>query len=261
MKLHRITAMLWNHYYFSINSADRIFDIIFWPILDILIWGFMTFYIQNLAEFNLINVILGGIVLWVFVWRTAQDLVVYLLEHYWSRNIYHLFVTPLRSSELVISLALLGLLRAALSFTILNLLSFILYQFNIFSFNPFHLVPFVVALVITGWAVGVFISSLVIIFGSRIQVLAWSTIWIVQPFSCVFYPLASLPLWAQYIARWLPTTQVFEGLRASIQGLPFDYSNLAYALGSSTILLFLALLFLKAAMVIARKKGTFAKPE
>ena len=168
MKLHRLKALLLNHYYFSINSADRMFDIFFWPILDVLIWGFMTFYIQNISEFNIVNTILGGVILWVFVWRTTQDLIVYLLENYWSRNIYHLFVSPMRSSELVTSLAILGLLRAVFSFGLLSLLSFLLYRFNIFTFNPWHLIPFIAILILVGWAIGLFICSLVIIFGSRI---------------------------------------------------------------------------------------------
>ena len=261
MRWHRIKALLLSYYYFSINSADRMFDIFYWPVLDILIWGFMTSFIQGITEYNILNAILGGIILWVFVWRSSQDLVVYLLENYWSRSIYHLFISPVRSSEIVVSLCILGLIRSLMSFAVLGALSYILYQFNVLVFNPLHFILFVVILLLFGWSLGLLVSSLVFMFGSRVQVLAWSTIWIMQPFSCVFYPLKSLPAWAGKIAAILPTTYVFEGLRASLQGKPLDYGNLEYAFVFVLMFLGVSSLILVWSIAMAKKRGTFAKPE
>ncbi len=261
MKWHRIAAMLKYYYHVSISSADRIFDIIYWPILDLLIWGFMTHFITGISEVNILSMILGGIVLWVFIWRTSQDFVVYLLENWWSRNIYHLFATPLKKSEMVISLCILGLVRSMVSFLVLSVLSFLLYKFNVFSFNYLHLSLLISILLIFGWGVGMFVSSLVFWFGTRVQVLAWSTIWIIQPFSCVFYPLSALPEWAALVAKILPTTHVFEALRASLAGLPISYGSLAYAFVASLILVGITGTLLVHAMNTAKKVGTFAKPE
>lgn len=261
MKWHRIKALLLNYYYFTINSGDRMFDIFFWPLLDIFIWGFMTTYIQGITDFNLINVVFGAIILWVFIWRSGQDIVVYLLESYWSRSIYHLFISPVRSSEMVVSLCLLGLLRSLIAFVILSILSFFLYAFNILVLNPGHFTLFVVILLLFGWALGLMVSSLVYIFGSRVQTLAWSSIWIIQPFSCVFYPLSALPGWAAKVAAILPTTYVFEGLRASLRGEPLDYGSLQYALIFVLVFLAVASLIMVWSIAIAKKRGTFAKPE
>lgn len=261
MKWHRIKALLRNYYYFSINSVDRIFDVLYWPILDILIWGFMTHFISGISDFNLLSVILGGIIMWVFVWRGAQDIVVYLLESYWSRSIYHLFITPVRGSEMIVSLCLLGVLRSLVSFALLGTLSFFLYSFNILTFNPVHALMFIAILLLFAWGVGFFVSSLVFIFGSRVQVLAWSVIWILQPFSCVFYPLSALPPWAASIAQFLPTTHVFEGIRASMNGLPLDVSSLLYAFVGSVVFVILMGIWLTKSIKIARRIGTFAKPE
>ena len=160
MKLHRIKAMILNYYYFSINSMDRIFDIIYWPVLDILIWGFVTYYISGLSNFNVVNAILGAIILWVFIWRASQDIVVYLLESYWSRSVYYLFSSPVKSSEVIASLCILGLIRGFISFAILNALAFILYQFNIFNFNLFHITIFITLLTLLGWGLGILVSSI-----------------------------------------------------------------------------------------------------
>lgn len=261
MKAQRIKALLLSYYYFSINSADRMFDVFYWPVLDLLIWGFMTFFIEGFTEVNIVSIILGGIVLWVFVWRSSQDVVVYLLENYWSRNIYHLFISPITSGEVMVSLCLLGFIRSLVSFLVLALLSYGLYGFNVFLFNPTDLLLFVSILLLFAWGVGMMISSLVFLYGSRVQVLAWSTIWIIQPFSCVFYPLSALPHWAASIARILPTTHVFEGLRASMQGLPLSYESLSYAFVTTFLFLIGSSFLVVWSIRMAKKKGTFAKPE
>jgi len=261
MKLHRITAMLWSYYYATINSIDRLFDVFYWPILDVFIWGFMTYFIQGISEVNILSVILGGILLWVFLWRSSQDLVVYLLENFWSRNTYHLFATPLKNSELIVSLWIMGLIRSLIAFSVMGILSFLLYHFSIFNFNFLHFALFVSILVLFAWGIGLIVSSLIFIFGTRVQVLAWSTIWILQPFSCVFYPLSALPSWAAKIAVILPTTHVFEGMRASITEQTINYGSLLYSL-------IFVLMFLVIASVVfiwgvkkSKDNGELAKPE
>ncbi|MBS3116225.1 ABC transporter permease [Candidatus Woesearchaeota archaeon] len=261
MKFHRIKGLLWNYYYFSLNSLDRIFDVFYWPIVDILIWGFMTTYIKGISDFNIVNLILGGLILWVFLWRSSQDIVTYLLEHYWSRSLYHLFVTPVSSMEMITALAIMGIFRSMISFVVLSIFAYLFYQFNIFSVNPFHFMLFVSLLTLFAWGLGLLVSSLVFRWGSRIQVLAWSTIWILQPFSCVFYPLSTLPPWAMKIASLLPTTYVFEGLRASLTGEPVVYSQLLFAFILVIIFLMVVSLFLIKSIDSAKKKGSFAKPE
>ena len=240
MKWHRIKAMLYNYWYITKHSPDRLFDVFYWPLMDILIWGFMTHFIQGISEFNLITAILGGIILWVFLWRSSQDIIVFLLENYWSRSVYHLFATPIRKSELMVSLSLFGIVRALFAFSVMLIMSTLLYGFDITQIALLDFVTFVSILFLFAWGIGLLISSLIFIFGSRVQVLAWSFIWILQPFSCVFYPLSALPAWAQGFASLLPTTHVFEGLRASLQGTALDISSMIYALSTSLVFIFIA---------------------
>ena len=261
MKWHRIKAMLLNNYYITTNSADRLFDILYWPMLDILIWGFMTYFISGISEVNILSFVLGGLLLWVFIWRSSQDFVIYVLENFWSRNIYHLYATPLRDSEMIVSLGIFGVVRSFIAFLVMNIISFALYKFNILSFNLLHAVAFISILLIFAWAIGLIITSFVFRFGTRMQVLAWSVIWIIQPFSCIFYPLSALPAWAAKIAIVLPTTHVFEGLRASLAGYPLSAGSLLYALGFSIAFLIFASWVIVKAIKTARSKGSFAKPE
>ncbi|HIJ11278.1 TPA: ABC transporter permease [Candidatus Woesearchaeota archaeon] len=261
MRWHRIRALLQNYYYASLNSLDRIFDVIYWPILDIFIWGFMTLYIQGISEFNILNSILGAIVIWVFLWRASQDPVVYILESFWSRSVYHLFAAPVKVSELMVALSILGIVRSLIAFTVMISVSFLLYQFNFFAFNLGHFAMFIGILLLFAWGVGLLISSLVFRFGTRVQVLAWSTIWIIQPFSCVFYPVSALPVWAQKIAVLLPTTHVFEQLRASLAGNTINYGSLVYALVVSVLFTVIMAFVISRAIEKAKKSGRIAKAE
>jgi ABC-2 type transport system permease protein len=261
MKWYRIKGLILNYYYFSINSLDRIFDVFYWPILDLMIWGFMTFFINGISEFNVLNTILGGVILWVFVWRASTDLVVYLLEGYWSRSIYHLFSTPIKNSELIVSLFILGVIRSFMAFGVMLLLSIGIYNFNILLFNPLHLLLIIPMLLLFAWSVGLFVSSFIFRYGSRLQVLAWSAIWIIQPFSCVFYPLSALPPWAAKIAVLIPTTHMFEQLRATMAGGSFNFMGLLYSGIGIVILLTISSFMVVRAIAAAKKSGQLAKPE
>jgi ABC-2 type transport system permease protein len=261
MKLYRVNALLWKYFYMSINRFDRMFDLFYWPLLDIFIWGFMISYINNISDINLMSLVLGGIILWVFVWRASQDITVYLLEDFWSKSLYNLFSSPIMLKELVLSMLLLGIIRAFISFLFLAGIAFLLYSMNIFGLGIIVLSFFILVLLIFAWSIGLFISAFIMRWGSRVQVLAWSVVWLIQPFSCVFYPVSSLPLWAQPIARALPSTYVFEGMRTVMQGGNIHFSQFIYAILISIIFFVICSFFFYTSFKQAKKKGLLAKNE
>ena len=259
MKIHRINALLLKYYYITINRVDRLFDIFYWPIIDLFIWGFAAFYIQKLSEVNILSMLMGGIILWVFVWRASQDIAVFVLEDFWSRNLYHLFSSPVKLSEHLVSIILLGLLRSVATFLIMAFFAMLLYSFNIFKISPLILAVSVLLLTLFGWIMGLFITSFILRYGQRIQVLAWSVVFIMQPFVCIFYPLSSLPNWAAKIAVLLPPTYVFEALRAAISGNKVNYLGLFYSLIANLVLFGLTIMFIKSSFEKARRTGLLAK--
>ena len=261
MMLHRINALMLKYYYITINRFDRMFDLFYWPLLDIFIWGFMSIHISKISNLNLISFIFGGIILWLFVWRSSQDISVFVLEDFWSRNVYNLFSTPLMLKELVISLIIWALIRTIIAFAFLTLVAYLIYHFTIFTIGILYLGMFVLVLIIFSWALGLFISSFIMRFGSKIQVLAWSLVWIVQPFSCVFYPLNSLPVWAQHIAVLLPTTYIFENMRAVLSGNDVNPYTMLLAIFLSLIFFLVSAMFFYSSFKSAKKSGLLAKNE
>ncbi len=262
MKFYRVNALLYKYLKISTNRLERIFDIVYWPVIDLFIWGFVLRYINKLgAVHGSFNFIFGGIILWVFCWRAQQDIAVYVLEDFWSRSLYNLFASPLKLSELVVSLFIFSLMRSILTFGFLFLIAFVLFSFNIFTINLTALALFVLALLLIGWVMGIFISGVIFRYGMQVQILAWSVAWLIQPFSCVFYPLSSLPGWAQKVAVWLPTTHVFEGLRQVINTGIINWNGLAYAYISSLVLLVLSCLFFKRCVEKAKKLNLLTSHE
>ena len=261
MRLYRVNALLLKYYYITRNRLDRIFDIIYWPLIDLFAWGFATFFIKELSGVNVTSIILGGVILWVFVWRSSQDITVYVLEDFWSRNLYNLFTSPVKASEVTLSVIIFGFLRSILTFFLLVLIAWLFYSFNIFIINLFYLALFVAILTLIGWVMGLFISSIIFRYGSRIQVFAWSMVWVIQPFSCVFYPLNVLPGWAQKIAVVLPTTYIFEALRAVIGNSAINWNGIIYSFVLSLVLLILVSIYLRQSIKYAKKKGSFVRYE
>jgi ABC-2 type transport system permease protein len=261
MKLYRVNALLLKYFYISKNRIDRIFDILYWPLIDIFIWGFASYYIYSLSNINILSIIFSAVILWVFVWRGSQDIAVFILEDYWSKNLYHLFSSPVKISEHITSILIFGFLRGIASFLVMSLVAFLFYKFNIFVIPILLLGISVFILSIFGWIMGLLVTSFIFRFGQRIQVLAWSIVWIIQPFSCVFYPFSALPTWAANIAQFLPPMYVFENLRAYLQHGTIQYSGILKAFGIEMVMLIGVLFFLGYSFKAAKRKGLLAKAD
>lgn len=257
MKLYRVWAMMLKYFYITKNRVDRIFDIVYWPVLNIFIWGFLTIYINKISNYNLLSMILGGVILWLFVWRSTQDMGIFVLEEFWNRDLYHLYSSPIKPSEHILAIVIIGLVRALAAFVLVFAVAYILYSFNIFIFGM-YLPLFVLLLTLIGWVLGIFIVAMIFRWGHRIQVFAWSLPFGIQPFCCILYPLSSLPAWAVPIAVILPPTYIFESMRAVIAGNPFPWNNILYAVLLTLVLLVIGTLVLGKAINHARKTGLIA---
>lgn len=209
------------------RSLERLADSFWWPTFNLLIWGLVTTYLQQQAgsyQF-FISLFLGGVIMWVFVYRSQEEIGVLLLQEAWDRNLLSMFSSPLTIWEFTIAAFLLSVLKLIVSIIWMVALGYFLFQFNLFRYG-LVLIPYAALLLVSGGIMGMIINSLIIRFGYRIQVFAWTLILVLQPFSGVFYPISSLPLWMQQIAKFLPTSYVFEGMRTVLREGRVDYPGL-----------------------------------
>jgi ABC-2 type transport system permease protein len=229
----RIWAMLLRYLYILRSSWPRTLELLYWPTLQVLIWGFMSqFFLQNSSYIaRAFGVLLGAVMLWDLMFRSQLGLAISFLEEIWSRNLGHLFVTPLRAYEWVVSLLAMSAIRAIIGIVPAALLAIPLYHYSIFDMG-LPLIGFVLVLMATGWAIGLGICGLILRHGVGAESLAWTIIFALSPISCVYYPVSILPHWLQPFAWSMPQTYVFEGLRAELFDHVFrmDYFVAAVAL-------------------------------
>ncbi len=229
----RIGAVVMRHLYHFRRSWDRIFDAVYWPVIDLVLWGITTKWLsEQLGEhIHFLLIMLTAIVFWQIVWRANYEVSVNLLEEFWSMNLVNLFSTPLRVWEWICGVMLLGFVKSGFTLVVCLLASWLLYSLNIFAVG-YMFAPFLLALMIFGWCLGLCASALIVRYGQKIQAIAWAFGFVLAPFCGVYYPVTQLPGWAQTIAWALPGTYVFDGMRKILQDevMPFEYLIKAYLL-------------------------------
>ena len=252
----RIWAMLLRYLYILRSSWPRTLELLYWPTLQMLIWGFMSqFFYQNSSYVaRAFGVLLAAVMLWDLLFRSQLGLSISFLEEMWARNLGQLFVTPLRTYEWLLSLLAMSVIRVTIGVVPAALLAIPLYNYSIFDMG-LPLVAFVAVLAAMGWGLGLAICGAILRHGMGAESLAWTVIFAIAPLSCVYYPVTTLPIWLQPVCWALPSTYVFEGVRAVLFQGEFrtDYFFAAVALDLVYIAIGAAIFF--AAFRDARHRG------
>jgi ABC-2 type transport system permease protein len=229
----RVWAMLLRYLYILRSSWPRTIELLYWPTLQMLIWGFMSQFLRANSSYvaHAFGVLLAAVMLWDLLFRSQLGLSISFLEEMWSRNLGQLFVTPLRPYEWLLSLLAMSVIRVTIGIVPAMLLAIPLYHYSIFDMG-LPLVAFVVVLFGMGWALGLAICGGILRHGMGAEGLAWTVIFAIAPLSCVYYPVATLPAWLRPVAWALPSTHVFEGMRAVL----FQHTFRAdYLLGAAAL--------------------------
>jgi ABC-2 type transport system permease protein len=225
MNFRVVSALIWRYLFLYTRTPMRLVELIFWPMVDLLIWGFVMLYVKDgVREDSAIapQAFVAGAILWDVIFRAQQGVAVSFLEDVWTRNLLNVFVAPVRTAEYLAATFGVGILRIAVTVLMMALVAFMLDFFNIFTLG-WHLLPFVFNLLLAGWALGMISTALIVRWGQAAESLAWAVPFFFQPFCAVFYSVEKLPTWAQEISWWVPASHVFEGMRAAMEGKPFSW--------------------------------------
>jgi len=260
MSGHRIAAVCLRYFYLYKRSAPRLMEIFYWPLLDLLLWGFITLYLARYKESlpNFTAFLLGALILWDILFRSQQGISVSFLEDVWSRNFLNLFASPLQPGEYLLALMLMSVFKILVAATVMSTLAWLFYSFNIFVLGM-TLVPFVLCLVMLGWAIGIVTISFILRFGQEAEILAWGIGLLFQPVSAVFYPVSVLPGFLRVLARGVPASYVFEGMRQAITTGRFALRELVLALGLSAVYLAGSLIIFHTTFKAVKKKGLLTR--
>ncbi len=253
MKLYRIAALVSRNIKLSYRGFDPLIDIFYWPLFDIILWGFTSQWIQ-VNDPLIPRMWLTGLVIWQASYRANLDISYNLLSELWSRNVVMLFATPLAMKEWVISAMVLGLINGAVTILFGALIVTLILGVNVFLIGWF-VIPLWALLVFTGWAIGLFAAGCIVIQGQRINKLVFVMGWIFVPFSGLFAPVETLPSWAQFIAQFVPLSYIFRAMRIYLSSGSIPVQELVSALFLGGIYLLLAYLFFSAMFHRSKKLG------
>ncbi|OGN06959.1 MAG: hypothetical protein A3B86_03350 [Candidatus Yanofskybacteria bacterium RIFCSPHIGHO2_02_FULL_38_22b] len=256
MKIRRIYAVTLRSLYSSIHSLDKMTDAFYWPMIDLFLWGLTGTYFITTSEnpTPILHWIVAAIVLWTVVYRAQYEISGNLLEELWSRNLVNLFVSPLKFSEWLIGFLAVGIIKSIASLAFAGVLALFLYKFQVLILG-WRLLGYAGILLMTGWALGFFVTGIILRYGTRIQAIAWTIVWVIAPFAAVYYPMSILPEWGQYVARLIPITYVFEDMRLVIQTGSGNNINLLYGFALNGFYLILSYIFIRRSFSAVLKRG------
>lgn len=212
--------MVLRYLYLHRRSLPRTFEIVLWPVMELLVWGYLTLYLRSFTPAGLakgVVFLVNSMIFWDILYRSQQGVSLSLVEEVWTRNLINVLASPLRIWEWFLAAVLYGLAKIAVIVTLLSVLAFLLFQFHVLEALGLYLIPLAANLFLFGWALGLFTSSLLLRWGSAAESLIWAVPFLVQPFSAVFYPLEILPAPLRAVSILLPSTHVFEGIRLVLQ--------------------------------------------
>lgn len=260
MKLHRIIALIVRHLYLYRRSLPRIMEIFYWPFLDLVIWGFITLYLAKYQTQvpGFVTFFLGALILWDMLFRSQQGITISFLEELWARNLMNLFASPLKPSEFLAATMAMSIFKVTCVSIVMAVCALLFYSYNVLIIGLW-LIPFVFNLVITGWVIGVFTTSLIMRFGQEAEVLAWSMVFLFQPISCVFYPMEVLPGWLKPVAWANPAAHVFEGMRGVLSSGEAPLTNLAWAVSLNGLLLVAAVAWFYRTFAYCKDQGLLVR--
>lgn len=219
MSFERILAILIRQIYLIRGSFSRVFPLFAWVGVDMILWGFLTRYLNYVAPpgFNFVPALLGAVLFWDFFIRIMQGVTMAFFEDVWSRNFLNIFATPLSVSEYVGGLVLSSMATSVVGLAVMLFIAVIIFKLSLLIYG-LTAIPFILVLFLFGIAIGIFGSALVLHFGPASEWFIWPIPALLSPFVGVLYPISTLPHWMQQVSRILPPSYVFEELRRLVSG-------------------------------------------
>jgi ABC-2 type transport system permease protein len=253
----RIFAMVLRYWYLLRSSWPRLLELIYWPAVQMLMWGFLQLYVSENAGFfaKAGGTFIGAVLLWDILFRGQLGFSISFLEEMWARNMGNLMMSPLRPMEFICALMIMSIVRLAIGMVPVTIMAIAFFDFNLYSFG-FALAVFFMNLILTSWAVGIFVSGIVLRNGMGAESMAWTIMFLLLPLTCVYYPVSVLPGWLQPVAWALPPTYVFEGMRALLIDHTFRADLMAWAFALNVAYFIAAVIAFLALLRSARTVGS-----
>lgn len=261
MRWSSVSALLLQYFFITYKTLDRIADLFFWPFMSVLLWGFVTVFLQSGYDVDIVGLILAGFVFYQFFQRAQTDIPLFLLEEFWHDNLQNVFSTPVSEWDKLVSMVIYSVIKAIIPFFITVGLAFVFFKYNLFSLPPLYLASYFFSLSLFSIGLGIFVSGLIFRYGTNVQMIAWGIPFFLQPLMAVYYPVSILPSFLQSLARFIPASYVFEGLRNISQSGVFDWNNFLLSVFMSIVLIVFSCWFYSLCFKYNKKMGKLIHAE
>jgi ABC-2 type transport system permease protein len=253
----RVAAMVLRYWYLLRSSFARLIELIYWPAVQMLMWGFLQIYVsQNSgAVVQTATTFIGAVMLWDVLFRGQLGFSISFLEEMYARNMGNLMMSPLRPIEFVLALTIQSVIRLSIGMVPVSFLAIWFFDFNLWGMG-LALAVFFMNLLLTSWAIGIVVSGVLLRHGLGAENLAWGLMFLMLPFTCVYYPVSVLPSWLQVVAWTLPPTYVFEGMRALLIDHVFRADLMVQAFALNAVLFAAGVAVFLVLLRSARREGT-----
>ena len=257
MRWHKIYGLSLRHIYLIKGSFPRILDLIYWPTIQIFLWGFISkFFTLNSAYYNnTVGVILTAAILYDFLFRSSISYNMMFLEEIWSRNFTNLFITPIKISEIIMALTMTAIFRTLIGLIPASLIAIPLFGVSIFKLGP-PLIFLLIGLYIFGITLGLLVTAGLIRFGPSFENIAWASLFFLAPLGCIYYPIEILPSWLQTLALSLPLVHIFEEMRNILINDMVNFYAITKAIIISLLYFVLGVIVFYIAYYGAKERGT-----
>jgi ABC-2 type transport system permease protein len=256
----RAAAVVLRQAYLLRGSVSRVVPMFAWVAIDIVLWGFITRYLNSVsgASFDFVPVLLGAVLLWDFFGRVMHGVTMAFFEDVWSRNFLNYFASPLTLAEYLTGLVVSAVATSFVGLVAMLALAVPLFGLSVAAYGV-AVLPLVLVLFLFGIALGIAGSAVVLRLGPAAEWFVWPVPALLSPFVGVFYPLATLPGWMQVMGRALPPSYVFENLRSLASGGQVSGADLALATALALLDILLACAFYRRIFGHAVRTGLIAR--
>ena len=257
MNFNKIYALGLRHLYLISNSFPRVLDLIYWPTVQIFLWGFISKFFTLNSEYynNTVGIILTAAILYDFLFRASISFNMMFLEEIWSRNFTNLFIAPIKISEIITSLTFTAVIRTLIGLVPAAILAIPLFGVSIFKLG-LPLLFLLIALYLFGVSLGLLVTSGLLRFGPSFENIAWASLFFLAPLGCIYYPIEILPSLLQIVAKGLPLVHIFEEMRNILMNETTSYSEIIKSISISIVYFILSVIVFYISYFGAKQRGT-----
>ena len=257
MNFSKVYALGLRHMYLISNSFPRIIDLIYWPTVQIFLWGFISKFFTLNSDYysNTVGIILTAAILYDFLFRVSISFNMMFLEEIWSRNFTNLFIAPIKISEIVASLTFTAILRALIGMVPAAIIAIPLFGVSVFKLG-IPLLFLLLALYLFGITLGLLVTSGLLRFGPSFENIAWASLFFLAPLGCIYYPIEILPNSLQIIAKGLPLVHIFEEMRSILISESVNYFDIIKSISISIVYFILGVIVFYVSFLGAKVRGT-----